>query len=502
MIADLPRAIVKVGAEGRGASCWSQRVNLETGNAYVTLRLDLDRSISGVVVDRTEQPIEGAQIAIALVQPGARFLRDELTDGAGRFQISGLPEGDYDVVATRPGVEPAPSDVATRTHTGGVVHIVLGAPGTIIGRLAFADGAAPSLATARLTANSEPRVIADGKISITDISRGTYSLRFEGPDFVATPPIEVVVPDVQPADIGTIQVEHGRTIEGIVVDTTGRPAASATVLAGPVLVGTGATADSGTRAPAFQSEIKRVNSAADGRFTLRGLGAIPLSIIAEHATLGRSSAITVDASANGLLRLALFATTSIAGTVKHAGRSIAAPIVVQPHASPLAMSIVLAGTDGTFHVDRIAPGTYSIAATAGDPLSGAPLAPVGIDVAPGTTAHVDLDAVRGTRSLDVTPASRGIVFVTTESIVPRTALDLVTRLGTQTRGHWAMHAAAGSAHFASLMPTTYTACAVPIDEAIADISRMLQLLSTQGASLAVVCRVVSADAATISLRGE
>jgi large repetitive protein len=501
-IADLPRAIVKVGAEGRGASCWSQRVNLEAGDAEVTLRLDLDHSISGVVVDRTEQPVEGAQIGIALVQPGARFVREELTDGAGRFRIAGLPEGDYDVVATRPGVERAPTDVATRIRTGGSARIVLGAPGSILGRLAFADGPAPALATTRLTAGGEHRVITDGKIAITDVSPGRYSLRFEGPDFVTTPSIDVVVADGQPTDIGTIQVEHGRTVEGVVVDTTGRPVATATVLAGPVLVGTGTTADSGTRAPGFQGEIKRVHTAADGRFTLHGLSAIPLSIVAEHASLGRSSPVTLDASASAPLRLVLAPTASIAGAVKHAGQPIAAPIVAQPHASPLAMSIVLAGADGTFHVDRIAPGRYSIAASAGDPLSGAPLAPVGLDVAAGLVAQVDLEAVLGTRRLDVTTAGRGIVFVTTEPIDPRTGLDLVTRLGMQTRGHWAMHAASGSARFASLMPTAYTACAVPIDEAIADINRMLQLLSTQGASLAVVCRAVAADDAAISLRGD
>jgi hypothetical protein len=176
------------------------------------------------------------------------------------------------------------------------------------------------------------------------------------------------------------------------------------------------------------------------------------------------------------------------------------PVAVQPHASPLAMSVVLAGQDGAFVVDRITPGRYSVSAAAGDPLSGAPLAPVTVDVEPGRAATVAVEAVRGSRGLEVATAAPGIVFVTTEPVEAGSALELVKRLGVQPRGHWAMRVSSGTARFSTLMPVAYTACAVAIDRPASGMGGLLKLLATEGSSMPVVCRPVAEAASAVSLR--
>lgn len=500
VMTDLPRTTVKVLAEADAASCWSVPVDLRDGKGEVTLRLDLEAAISGVVVDSEGEPIEAAQVDISLIAPGSRFVRAELTDGAGQFRIGGLPEGDYEIVASRPGIAPAPSEEPVRAHTGTSVRIVLRSPGSLIAQVAFADGGSPKLVTARLGAAGEARAFVDGEIAIAEISAGRYELRIEGPDIVPPEPVRVSVTEGRETDLGSIVVERGRTIDGVIVDAGGAPVANAEVMAAPVLVGTGAKADSGSRAPAFQGEVKRVTSDASGAFRLRGLAAIPLVIVANHATAGRSQPVTLDPTARGPLRLTMTATASIAGTITLDGRPVRGVVAAQPHASPLAMSVVLAGADGAFHFDRVSPGQYSVSAIVGDPLSGAPFAPTSVEVEPGKRADVTLAAVRGTRSLHVTTDGRSIVFVTTEPAEAVNAYDLVTRLGTQTRGHWAMTAAdLGAADFTNLEPVGYTVCAVPIDRPVADTNAMLELVSRRGTGMAVRCRTVAAGDATAAL---
>jgi hypothetical protein len=93
------------------------------------------------------------------------------------------------------------------------------------------------------------------------------------------------------------------------------------------------------------------------------------------------------------------------------------------------------------------------------------------------------------------------VFATTEPVEPLRAYDLATRLGTQTRGHWAIAAAnLGAAVFTQLAATDYTVCAVALDRPIKDLGAMLELLSRRGADIPVRCRAITARDASVTLR--
>lgn len=499
-LAELPREEVYVLAEARDASCWAVAADLTGGAATVNLRLDLDGAISGVVVDSAGDPIESAQVELALVRTGARFVRSDATDGAGAFRFTGLPDGAFEITASRPGVAPAPRDVPVRAGVGDAVRIVLRAPGSLAADVEFRDGGTPSLVSARLSARGDARTFTDGRIRIGALAPGTYELRLEGPELASPDPIRVEVDEGQTSDLGTIRVDRGRTVDGVVVDADGVAVAGAEIVAATVLVGTGSAVDSGARGPAFQGELRRARSAGDGTFTLRGLPATPLVAVATHPSRGRSSAVPLGPGDEGPVRLALAPTAAIAGTVTRDGRPVTAVVAAQPHDAPLAMSVVLAGGDGRFRFDRVPAGRLSVFAAAGDPLSGWPFAPVAVEVASGGTTTVEIPAVVGSRSIEVTTRARSVVFVTTEHVDPTTAFELVTALGRQVTGHWAMSPAPhGSARFSRLASTDYTACAVRIDEEITDIAEMLAIVSRRGASMRVTCRPVPAGSATASL---
>ncbi len=500
VIEGLPRQEVWVGAEGGDAACWAKSADLTQGTAELVLRLDLAEALWGEVVDDDGEPVEAAQVDVALVDARARFIRRALTDGGGGFRVSGLPPGEYELVATRPGTTTAPSQAPVRARTGQAVRLVIPAPGAIVGRLAFADGGAPAVFTVQLVAGAAPRAFTDGAFLLDGVAPGTYRVRFEGPELAPGEPVEVVVPSSGQADVGTITVERGRSVEGVAVDASDRPVAGAEVVAATVLVGTGVAADSGSRAPTFQGQVTRALTGADGRFTLRGLSGGAVSVVASHATAGRSTPQTAVPGAEPL-RVVLAATGSISGTVRVGGQAGPAVVAAQPHASPLAMSIVLAGADGAYRVPRAAAGRYSVAAVASDPLRGAPLAPVGVAVASGRDAQVDLVVVRGLRALEITTGGPAVVFVTTEPHEARDALALVSRLGVQERGHWAMRAADGGvAHFGALEGGAYTACAVAITEPVEDVGEMLELIARRGAGMPVSCAAVPDGATAAQLR--
>lgn len=496
---DLPRTNVLVAATGDGASCWAKPVDLSAGTGEVTLTLELEGWIEGAVVDRSGAPVEGASVSIAIIKPGARLVRSDVTEGAGTFRFDGLPEGDYEVEATRPGVTTPERDPKVTAHTGTSVKLVLGTIGAIKGQVVFGDGSAPALATVRLDANGAPSSFSDGKFEISNVAPGSYRLRIEGPEIASTAPATAVVAEGKTTDLGAIRAERGRSIDGLVVDKDGHPVAGADVVAGNVIVGTGATVDSGSRAPTFQAELKQATTDADGKFTLRGLPASATSVVASHATAGRSTPVALSAETAGPLRLVLAPAASLSGTVSVDGHPTRAAVIAQPAASPLALAVVFADADGTFHYDRLSAGRYSVAGAMGDPLGGAPLSPVAVEVGAGREAHVDLSAFHGSRKLDVATKTGGIVFVTTETLQASTALDVMTQLGQQARGHWAMAQSNGTARFSLLAPVPYTACAAVFDASVTDVTTMLHTLTVQGSATPVTCLQVSATAASVSL---
>lgn len=135
--------------------------------------LDVDGQIAGIVVDGKGQVVSGAQVTALPAfgrrggggggganagngppagGPGAARLRglvQDITDGAGHFVLSGLPEGSYRLRASRDGA--TPFDDAFRGAPGVTaavgeidVKLTLEDTGRVRGKVLFTDGSAPS----------------------------------------------------------------------------------------------------------------------------------------------------------------------------------------------------------------------------------------------------------------------------------------------------------------------------------------------------------------------
>jgi protocatechuate 3,4-dioxygenase beta subunit len=238
-------------AEHDGARARPVLVELaELGDAPVELVLELRLGLDGAVVDHRGAPVADAVVTFQRRLPddyrpaptGARTVLEAAihgetrTDGDGRFTVSGLAPGDYQLLArasAAPSGRAAPPLMAQTTVPAGAtaVHLALPAPTVIRGQLVANDGA-PLLAGEVELAHFGGPVAAgsDGRFELTGIDPGpgAYQLRVRADGAV---PREVAV-EVRPgevADLGTIALSRGRTVRGRVVDPDGGAVAGATV---------------------------------------------------------------------------------------------------------------------------------------------------------------------------------------------------------------------------------------------------------------------------------
>lgn len=504
-IGALPSGSVWIVARDPEASSQPRRMVLDevSPEEAATLELVLDNEgvIAGVVVDRTGAPIEGAQVSgkrLDLAErSGLAASRPELTDAAGRFALRGLEPGEYRLAATRD-----PRDLARAVETSGTlvsagatdVRLVLEADGTIAGRVAFRSGGSPATYVVRLGRTGMPTTFTTDRFELT-APPGRHALWIEGPGFTAASVDGLVAVAAETTDAGTVVVDRGRVLRGVVVDATGAAAPGAEVTAGTVLSGTGARADVGEGGPGFRSDVKRTTTRADGSFELTGVTSAPLSLVAVSSA-GRSAPVAVPAGSDDVtgLTLAMLREGRLAGVVSSAGRPLRAIVNAQAHESPLAMMTVMS-SDGAYHFDHLAPGRYTVAPVAGDPYSGSPFYPRAVEVRAGATTTLDLPVEPGSATLTVEApgVSAGLVFVTTRPGSATSALALVIELGQQDGGQWAIAPVRdGGAVFRELATGQARACVVAMTgDGDRDTSALFEEMVRTGGGLAATCDTVS-----------
>lgn len=391
-IAGLPRRGVRLAASHESASSEITEIDLEKKQKHtgLTITLELDGKIAGVVVDDAGEPIEGAQVT-ALPATGGRAafrtirmrgLSRELTDAGGRFVISGLPEGEYALSATRPGTTGGggfrrmmrrmwrgggDDDDTVKARVGASnVKVVLPQNGGIKGALVFDDGSKPKVYTVGVGFMSRtPYANGDGSFEMTDLPPGSYRLRVNGPEFQPQRMPEITVEPGKVKDLGKVTVKRGRHISGRVVTSTGEAVEGATITAGRFVMGDGSNTRAGRGG---RGRGKTTTSDENGEFMLRGLGENQVNVVADHDGYGRSQAIALPAGKeNGTgLQLVIAAPGSIAGTVMKNGAPAGRAIVMARAVSDAASFFrVMSGDDGKFRFDRLAPGQYSITVAEG-----------------------------------------------------------------------------------------------------------------------------------------
>ncbi|AKF84798.1 hypothetical protein MFUL124B02_04615 [Myxococcus fulvus 124B02] len=365
----LPRARFRVDAQSERASSSSQDVDLGSGAAEVTLRLEEEGGIAGVVVASEGAPIASAQVVAVpedraalggLAESHSGRYASDVSDGNGRFRLMGLAPGSYRLRAS---LHHSVQSSSFWLSTGVVaevgeedVHILLESSGTLRGQVALSDGKVPESFSVALTL-AQPTAFhgTSGVFVLEDVPPGRYTLTFlaRGSAPRALEGIEVVAGEDK--DLGRVTLEAGRQLSGVVRDAEGVPVAGAQVLAGPQLLGDGSQAG-----PAPLRSI----SDANGGFSLVGGGEESLTVMAEHSTRGRSAPLVVAAgAASDAIELTLRPLAGLEGTVTREGNPVGnVAVVAAPRGSSTGRFMVMTQADGRYRFDRLAQGSYVVTA--------------------------------------------------------------------------------------------------------------------------------------------
>jgi hypothetical protein len=297
------------------------------------------------------------------------------TDGDGHFVLRGLDDGKFRVWASREagGSRRSSGREGVATQTGATdVRIVLPAPGGIEGTIVMENGEKPELAI--VSAGWENRVTAkNGAFELKDLQPGTYDLRIGGSDFAQRTKADVVVKAGVMTDVGEIVVHRGRKLSGKVVDGKGAGVAGARVMYGKILFGDGKSTGTADEETAAQMGLRLATTNADGEFVMGGVPRTAGSIIAEHATSGRSVAVKVPAGNDDVkgLVVTLKGYGSVVGKVMRKGEPVGgAQVTAAPLGSSAQAQFVQSAQDGSFVFDKRPEGPTSLSALKGKGFGG------------------------------------------------------------------------------------------------------------------------------------
>ena len=248
-------AQVRTGEDGRyalpcapGHKVFAQAVGYDAVEArapglvtvrQLALRLQAAGTIGGSAI--TTEGAALADVHVELAGSGVWPPRRTTTDGHGRFAFASVPEGIYELRASRPAqANPAALASAIKREVavegpGGAAtaDLVLSPAGELVGRVADGDGR--GLAAVRLSlADSALPLLGDGTVSddrgafrFGPLAPGLYRLRAEARTLWQDAPAEVLV------GAGTttfhLSVASGARIEGRALSAEGEPVSGARV---------------------------------------------------------------------------------------------------------------------------------------------------------------------------------------------------------------------------------------------------------------------------------
>lgn len=476
----------------------------------LVLTLDVNGSIAGVVVDGAGEPVPEAQVAgypdffagevgddFALRGPAT-----DSTDGGGRFVLRGLPKGSYRLFPSRSGLGQNPfAREGVKARTGDAeVRLVLQADGGIKGKVVFDDGSAPALFTVSTGyLAGVPVAGGDGSFELPAVAPGTHDLAIRGPDFAETFVRGVEVVSGQVKDVGSVRVKRGRNVTGRVLGPDGRAVAGATVVLGKQLFGDGKSLASAQLA-GFEDRmgVRRTTSDGEGRYALRGIGDKELIIAAEHEAAGRSPAMPVPAGAASVaIDLELAGVGSVSGHVRAGGKPAAAQVIATAQGASHQNIMVRTGDDGLYTIERLAAGSYKLAAMLGSGMGGTMSSRV-VAVKPGQKATVDIDIALGdvTLAVAVQPLSGKIdsaqIFLFDGAVAVDNAKALQDKFLTASDGGGAKMAfwwGSDPVKFEKVAAGKKSVCVIPITGNLAD-ATFRERLQEHADTLKVYCKPV------------
>lgn len=232
---------------------------LADGRPGSTLALKPATAIEGIVVDEGGQPLAGAEAKIEVKRGGGNMIVIRMgpeppppravTSSRGTFRLSPVdPENDYDLSVTAKGFAPSGREILglEPQRTLSDVRVELSRGQTLVGQVVDGDGrpvekVEASLRPARRNRDmpggimmmdagagpppgSKATTDADGKLRIAGIASGTFDLELRRSGFAKKAMPGIVVPKgSEPVDLGSIVMEPGQRVHGLVTAPDGAP---------------------------------------------------------------------------------------------------------------------------------------------------------------------------------------------------------------------------------------------------------------------------------------
>jgi hypothetical protein len=365
---------VWVRASTPGRATRSIRGYLQAPGVLDDLWLPEGGRLAGRVLDEGGDPIAGAELFLNPLDGFVGGYRDRFvstpvrSDRNGFFAFDGVTAGTrYRVDAGSkmhaPGsagpffIEPGDDldDVTVTLQAGAALRLRVVDPeqAPVIDltiRLDPEDDPTPDgkIRSRVLTADDEAiEIDENGILTVRRLQPGTFAIRFTPRGFLASRRESIVLIEGETTDLGTLGVKPGSRVAGKVVDTDGRPVANA-----EVLLRWGNLSGENSR----QAKIDD-----DGSFACYGLPERPLALSASADGFVDRSIDRVEVGET-TIEVVLTRQGAIKGTVRAADGK--APAVFSVSAVPARSSgkpsSAGTGTSGTFEVDRVDPGAYSV----------------------------------------------------------------------------------------------------------------------------------------------
>ncbi len=477
---------------------------LDSRTASVKLKLEARESISGTVESVNGQPLANALVLAepdqATLMQMSFDLRDDLsavTDELGRFAFDALPTGAYLLAARR--AEAIGDDFGPRKKVASGAHdvrIILQEVGTAVGQVRFEDGGIPRSFSIELNFN---RVFtmrgSDGAFTLGGMQPGSHALRIRGSDFEPQDS-SVEIRAGTTSDVGTITVHRTRIITGRVVGEGGQPAPGATVKIANLIVASG----EGISGPVEGSRALSIHTGRtgnNGRFEITGVARTPMVAVAEHSQLGRSVAIPVPAEHDTIEQdLVLRAPGAIHGILSRDRRGLSnASVVAHSLQEPRARFASVTEPDGSYRLDRLAPGDYVVTGGMNTP-GGGDFRIKRTEVRSGADVKLDLELSGGTATLVLEPdydaeTRNAQVYVVNGELSADNGRNLEESLAARSSGYSRITMMLGAPITLSrLTPDVYTVCALPLPKDLSDRVAMQRVLADPGA-LPARCERVS-----------